>query len=59
MLNTFAFAKQAIYADVLAINKYLALKEKGDFLEDSKEAIAIRRYTKNKATYIQQLVQKL
>lgn len=60
VLNTFPFAKQAIYADVLAVNMFdQMLEESSLFDEYNEDANAILTYVENFANYTQQITEKL
>lgn len=60
VLNIFPFAKQPIYADVLAVNMFEQMLEKSSLFDKTNEdANAILTYVENLANYIQQITEKL
>lgn len=59
-LNTFPFAKQAIYADVLAVNMFSQMLEKSRLFDDTNEdANAILTYVEHLSNYTHQIAEKL
>lgn len=59
-LNTFPFAKQPIYADVLAVNMFEQMLEKSSLFDETNEdADTILTYVENLASYTLQIAEKL
>ena len=59
-LNIFPFAKQPIYADILAINMFEQMLEKSSLFDETNEdANALLTYAEQKANYTQQIVERL
>ncbi len=60
VLNTFPFAKQPIYADVLAVNMFEQMLEKSSLFDETNEdANALLNYVKQIAEYVQQVTDHL
>jgi len=60
LLKTFPFAKQAIYADVLAISMFEQILEKSSlFNKTNEDANAILTYVESLANYTQQIAESL
>lgn len=60
VLNIFPFAKQPIYADVLAVNMFEQMLEKSSLFDEyNEDANTILTYVENFANYTQQITEKL